>query len=186
MFNEVVAASLPTAALGMRLFVAAIFLLGGIQKLQSRLEFEGILHQYKIAFAAASPALSWIVPCLELACAGLLLFMPTTGSALAATILCAYAAAMSINLLRGRAHIDCGCGGEATPLSPGLVGRNLLMALGLLFCFVEGTLLQPVTSANYWLAPAFAAGLFALYVSFNQLQTNAGIYRRLWLGERVG
>jgi len=32
----------------------------------------------------------------------------------------------------------------------------------------------------------FALGLGALYLCYNQLQTNAGIYRRLWLGERVG
>ena len=36
------------------------------------------------------------------------------------------------------------------------------------------------------LALAFAAGLGAVYISFNQLQVNAGIHRRLWLQERVG
>ncbi|GIS18476.1 MAG: hypothetical protein CM15mP120_03920 [Pseudomonadota bacterium] len=32
-------------------------------------------------------------------------------------------------MLRGRQHIDCGCGGEGTPISWGLVLRNAVLLL---------------------------------------------------------
>jgi hypothetical protein len=42
-------------------------------------------------------------------------------------LLLAYAAAIGVNLLRGRRDIDCGCGGASQPLSWGLVARNLIL-----------------------------------------------------------
>src|ERR1700730_12208844 len=39
-----------------------------------------------------------------------------TGAALAMAALLIYAAAMMLNILRGRSHIDCGCGRAAQPL----------------------------------------------------------------------
>ncbi len=51
----------------------------------------------------------------------------------------------------------------------------------------------PLTQIGGWngqytdmMGIVFALGLSALYLCYNQLQANAGIYRRLWLGERVG
>ena len=85
--------------------------------------------------------------------------------------------AIGINLQRGRQHIDCGCGGDSVPLSPGLVWRNLTMVL-LLGCLLYPSLAAP-TATIQLLGCAFALGLCALYVCYNQLQANAGIYRRL-------
>jgi hypothetical protein len=56
-------------------------------------------------------------------------------AALAANLLLLlFAGAMSINIQRGRRHIDCGCGhaGLRQQLSLGQVVRNILLALGLL------------------------------------------------------
>jgi hypothetical protein len=61
---------------------------------------------------------------------GVALLLPQTravAGAGAATLLAAYAGAVLINLLRGRADIDCGCGGTAQPLSYWLVLRNVLL-----------------------------------------------------------
>lgn len=182
-----------TASFGIRLFVALVFIFAAQHKLRNRLDFEGIITQYRLTRASASPLLSWLIPAIELICAATLVLAPALGALCAAHLLTGYASAIFINLLRGRHHIDCGCGGEATPLSPGLIGRNLLMVLALVgVVFVENSPLAQATAigagsfTSSLLASGFAAGLGALYISFNQLQTNTGIYRRLWLGERVG
>lgn len=46
----------------------------------------------------------------------------------AAALLAGYAAAMGVNLARGRRDLDCGCGGPGQPISGWLVGRNLVLA----------------------------------------------------------
>ena len=183
--------SLLTAALGVRLFLACVFVLAARHKLHNRLEFEGIVTQYKLAPPSASAALSLMIPLCELSAAAALLLVPSVGAGIAAVLLFVYAGGMALNLFRGRQHIDCGCGGDATPLSSALVGRNLLMIL--LAALVGFAETSPLTSsesgmdvATTVLALAFAAGLGAVYISFNQLQVNAGIHRRLWLQERVG
>jgi len=182
-----------TASLGIRLFTALVFAFAAQHKLRNRLDFEGIVTQYRLTPAAASPLLSWLLPAAELTCAATLLLAPAPGALFAAALLGSYAIAITINVLRGRHHIDCGCGGEATPLSPGLIGRNLMMALaltGVVFVELSPSLQTAATDAGGFasvlLAGGFAAGLGVMYISFNQLQTNAGIYRRLWLGEQVG
>jgi len=178
-----------TASVGIRLFVALVFVFAAQHKLRDRLSFEGIVTQYRLTPTKASPTLAWLIPTIELTCAlGLILVAPI-GAVLAGALLTGYAAAILVNLLRGRQHIDCGCGATATPLAPGLIVRNLLLVLALAFVvYVESTYTEPSARgiASQLLACGFAAGLGLLYASFNQLQTNAGIYRRLWLGERVG
>ena len=60
-----------------------------------------------------------------------LLIIPYTraaGAASAMFLLSLYATAMAINLQRGRARIDCGCGGPGQMISWPLVVRNLLLA----------------------------------------------------------
>jgi len=181
MLAEIVA----VVATGARLFVAGVFLLAAAHKLLKRLEFEGILGQYKILPTSVVPLFSRIVPGTELLTAALLVAWPAPGVSLAILLLVLYAGAIAINLLRSRRHIDCGCGGESTPLSPALVIRNLSMVVLLgTFTLVPANHLASFSGAV--LACLFAVGLSALYVCFNQLLVNAGIYRRLWLGERVG
>lgn len=172
------------AAIGVRLFVGGVFLLAASHKLTNRLEFSGILRQYRLLPKGSEAAASVAVPMLELCAALMLLFAPPFGAVLAAGLLASYALAIGINLQRGRQHIDCGCGGDSVPLSPGLVWRNLTMVL-LLGALLYPSLTAP-TAITQLIGSAFALGLCALYICYNQLQANAGIYRRLWLGERTG
>ncbi len=178
--------SLLTAALGVRLFIAAVFVFAAQHKLRNRLRFQGIVRQYKLTPASASAALSLAIPLCEFGIAVALLVLPLIGALMAAALLGLYAGGIAINLVRGRQHIDCGCGGEATPLSTALIGRNLLMVfMVLLVLFVETseftTVLAELSVFSAVLGCAFAAGLGAIYVCFNQLQVNAGIHQRLWL-----
>jgi uncharacterized membrane protein YphA (DoxX/SURF4 family) len=50
------------------------------------------------------------------------------GALLGITLLLGYAVAMTTNLLRGRQHIDCGCGGPRQSISYTLVLRNVFLA----------------------------------------------------------
>ena len=186
----VLPAGLATAALGVRLFVAAVFVLAARHKLLNRLEFQGIVAQYRLAPTSTSALLGLVIPLTELTAAVALLVAPLMGAGLAALLLCFYAGAIAVNLVRGRQHIDCGCGGESTPLSYTLVGRNLFMVVMLMLVgFVETVQVPGTLSAmgayGVSLACSFAVALGAIYICFNQLQVNAGIYRRLWLGEQV-
>lgn len=183
------ALGLCAAAIAARLFVSGVLLSAAAHKLTNRLEFSGIVAQYRLVPRGTENLVAALTALLEIVAALCLLFAPLVGAALAAGLLLGYALAMGVNLQRGRRHIDCGCGGDSTPLSLSLVGRNLAM-VGLLGCIG-----LPVTEAaipagtvagstpSLVLGSLFALGLGALYVCYNQLQVNAGIYRRLWLGE---
>ena len=173
------------AALGARLFIAGVLLQAAAHKLANRLEFQGIVGQYRLVPRGFEALAAKAVTGLELIAVVALLLAPLIGAALAAALLLGYASAIAINLIRGRAHIDCGCGGESTPLSPSLVIRNLLM-VALLICVAFAHTHSADGQYTIVLGSAFALGLAALYLCYNQLQANAGIYRRLWLGERTG
>ena len=53
-------------------------------------------------------------------------------AALGILLLSAYAAAIAVNLRRGRRDLACGCGGpdERRPIAAWMVWRNILIALG--------------------------------------------------------
>ena len=55
------------------------------------------------------------------------------GATLAGGLLSLYAAAMAINLWRGRFRIDCGCGGPGQMISWELVARNLALTVAAVF-----------------------------------------------------
>lgn len=94
--------------------------------------FEAALRAYRVLPTRWLP-LGRVLPGLE-ALAGALLVggwvvdgLRAPGALIAASLLALYAAAMSINLVRGRV-LDCGCGGAPQPLSWGLVVRNGVLA----------------------------------------------------------
>lgn len=114
---------------------ALLFAVAGAHKLRAPAAFAGTLAGYRLLPAGLERPASLLLPALEcLVAVGLL--VPDTrapASMAGATLLSGYAAAMAINLLRGRRHLDCGClgprgGGE---ISTALVARNALMALAL-------------------------------------------------------
>ena len=169
------------------LCLALIFANAVYHKLRAPLEFVGIVRQYELLprrwptrlIERASTAGAYTIITLELAAIAGLLFLPATGLWLAGALLTAYTAAVVVNVLRGRRHIDCGCGGEPTPLSWALVVRNAA-----LLCALSATIGGPSDAAVTWLGWAFATGAavltLATYVAFNQLLANAGQYERLW------
>ena len=85
-----------------------------------------------------------------------------------AAMLLAYAGAMTINLVRGRRFIDCGCGGATQPLSVGLVMRNVVLAAAALIALVPA----PARPLGWLDITSMIAGVLvlgALYAATNQL-----------------
>ena len=79
-----------------------------------------------------------------------------------------YAGVMTINLLRGRRFIDCGCGGATQPLSVGLVLRNVVLAIAAITALVPA----PARPLGWLDVVSMAAGVLvlgALYAATNQL-----------------
>jgi hypothetical protein len=76
-----------------------------------------------------------LVPILEIAVAvGLLVDASRRYAALAGIVmLLGYAAAIAVNLRRGRRDLSCGCGGpnDRRPISAWMVWRNVLISLAL-------------------------------------------------------
>ncbi|WP_328799179.1 MauE/DoxX family redox-associated membrane protein, partial [Sandarakinorhabdus rubra] len=94
--------------------VALVFLVAGIDKLRHRELLPGVIANYRLLPPALVTPAAALLPLAELAvAAGLLagVWQPAAWAPLAAiALLLTFAAAMAINIGRGRRHIDCGCG----------------------------------------------------------------------------
>lgn len=106
--------------------VGVLLLLAGLAKLRDIELFQAALDNYQLLPPPLVAVTARVLPMLELT-AGILLLPMTSrpfGSALALALLVLVSGAVAINLRRGRSRIACGCGGDALPLSAGLLLRN--------------------------------------------------------------
>ena len=93
------------------LFLVMLFASASAGKFRALVEFEGVVGNYRLLPAAMVRPAAISLPVAELGVA-LLLLVPATrgfGGIAAAELFVLFAAAMGINLLRGRREIDCGC-----------------------------------------------------------------------------
>ncbi|WP_253340853.1 MauE/DoxX family redox-associated membrane protein [Sphingobium sp. OAS761] len=116
-----------TATIG----IGIVFLAAATAQWRHRAMMPGIIANYRLLPVAMVPVAALLLPLAELLtgaalAAGLRPFAPIAGIAL----LLLFAAAMAINIRRGRDHIDCGCGHGALahPIGAGLVVRNMVLA----------------------------------------------------------
>jgi hypothetical protein len=127
--------------------IALLFASAGIHKLRDLRRFDEIFSAYGLVPGLARWRMSWVVPILEVGVAiGLLIdaCRPYAG-AIGMVMLWGYAAAIAVNLRRGRRDLACGCGGpdERRPISAWMVWRNILISLAL------AVALQPWTSRPF-------------------------------------
>lgn len=126
----------PIVQLTLQGAASILFLAAAAHKLRAPLEFRAALAGYRILPERVLGAAAVALGAGELAVAIAVLFPATSAAACAtgAGLLLLYAAGMAWNLHRGRASIDCGCGGPGgrRPLHPALVLRNAWLAGGLL------------------------------------------------------
>jgi uncharacterized membrane protein YphA (DoxX/SURF4 family) len=114
-----------------RIATALIFFTAAVGKMRRWRTFEGVVANYRLLPDALNRLVAWLLPPIELLLA-VALPLGVPGAEIAAgALLCVFAAAMAINLRRGRTHIDCGCF-DATlrqNLRWSLVLRNALLVL---------------------------------------------------------
>jgi hypothetical protein len=157
-----------------RLTIAVIFALAAFHAMREWAMFGGIVEQYRIAPRWLARIAARILPPLELAAAATLVLLRSSsvGAVLGLCLMVLFTVAITVNLVRGRVSIDCGCGGASgQQLSPGLVLRNLVVAFGLVVAW-----LAPVNGVVDGVTTIGVIGaslaLIALYFAANQLMTN--------------
>lgn len=126
----------PLFSLVIAVACALLLLLAAWHKVAARDDFMTALADYRLLPEALLWPASVLLPGLEaaLGLAWLAGRGPGVVALLTAALLAMYAAAIAINLWRGRVHISCGCGfggaaREDQPLSWWLVARNLLLGV---------------------------------------------------------
>jgi Methylamine utilisation protein MauE len=157
-----------------RLTIAVIFALAAFHAMREWTAFDGIVEQYRIVPPRLARIFARILPPLELTAAATLM-LPMAGRAgamLGLSLMAMFTTAIALNLARGRASIDCGCGGASgQKLSRGLVLRNLVVMAGLTLALAAplGGVVDGVTAIAVICA---SLALIALYFAANQLMTN--------------
>src|SRR5215467_857473 len=140
-----------------RVCLGLVFLTAAIEKLRHGSVLEGVVANYRILPGGLVAPVSAALPWVELVLGATLLMLvpsiwpPAAGIAL----LCIFAWAMSVNLRRGRSHIDCGCHQAAMrqTLRWSLVARNFGLVLLLLPALPETS---TSSSTSSW--PLIAVG----------------------------
>jgi uncharacterized membrane protein YphA (DoxX/SURF4 family) len=114
-----------------RIAAALIFFTAASSKLRRWNTFEGIVAGYRLLPDPLVRWVAWVLPPGEIVLAAALVFGVPGSEPAASALLCLFAAAMAINLARGRTHIDCGCfdAAQRQPLRWLLVVRNIVLAV---------------------------------------------------------
>lgn len=150
---------------------ALLFMSAALQKLRGLGQFAAVLRAYRV-LPEALARLSWTVPALELTIGvGLLAGASRSGACLAgAALLALYAAAIAINLQRGRYELSCGCGGpdERRPIAAWMVWRNLVLA-ALLAALLAPWSPRPLEAADALTIGAGTVITALLYMSLDRL-----------------
>lgn len=139
-----------------------------LHKLRDVARFQATLQAYAILPEGIVPLMSRLVPMGELFIAvGLLLpFSRRVAAAAGGLLLLIYAAAMGINLRRGRRGLDCGCAGfgREQRISPALLLRN-----GILGLLSLGIAILPVTDRSLRWLDAFTVAAAVLAIALMDL-----------------
>lgn len=122
----------PAITLLARASLTLLFLAAALHKLRHAQEFVGMVAAYELTRERSSTAIARLLPALELAVAAGLWITPTrvAASLLGAALFAIYAAAIAINLGRGRRDIDCGCafsGRGRNPIGSWMLVRNAIL-----------------------------------------------------------
>lgn len=162
--------------------LALLWFVAALQKLNGFAVFVTVLTDYRLVPQGATRACAGAVIGLELGL-GVCLLIPVLRSlALAgsAALLALYAAAIAVNLLRGRRFIDCGCMGPVgqQSLSGFLVVRNLLLAVLALAAMLPAQG-RPLVWLDAIAVTAAVCAAALLYAAINRLIANGPDLARL-------
>jgi hypothetical protein len=158
------------AGIAGRVCLGLVFLIAAAQKFNHWRILSGVIANYRLLPRALVAPISVLLPPLELLLGAMLLAGLAQGWTVPAAValLTLFAAAMAINLLRGRDMIDCGCGQSflRQTINWALVGRNAVLAALLLPSLgVKGPATLSATLSGVSAGLAF----FLLYLLLNTI-----------------
>jgi hypothetical protein len=152
--------------------IALLFATAAWHKLRSLRAFSEVFAAYRVLPEQWGHRVARLMPCLELAIAAALPWEMTRHWALMAAmgLLIAYAAALSLNLARGRRELDCGCGtiGSRRAIAGWMVWRNLALAL-IAATAALPWVSRPLNGLDMLTIVGGLAAVAALYVAVDQL-----------------
>jgi hypothetical protein len=146
--------------------LAVLFAASTAHKLVALTEWPGVVRNYRLLPEAFTTTFAGALLIAGALTAAALLWPAArrVGACAAAAQLLVFAAAIAINLRRGRRSIDCGCFGSRLRegLSPWLVARNLILALLALGLLLPGRA-RELSALDIATALAVVATLAFLY-----------------------
>jgi Methylamine utilisation protein MauE len=159
--------------------VGLVFLLAATQKAMHWWILPSVISNYRLLPRWMNWPVAALLPPLEMVLGISLLSaqLKPWPELTAVALLLLFAAAMAVNIGRGREHIDCGCGESflRQTLSWALVARNGVLAILLVPSLV---MTERVGMSLALSAVAAGIGLFLLYLLFNILAALPPIERR--------
>jgi len=175
----------PAIELVMRGGLALLLLGAALQKARDFAAFRSAVIGYALAPERLAMAIAVTLAGVE-AAIGVALLAPASiglrAPALVATalLLALYAAAIAVNLVRGRRDIDCGCAGPNArqPLSEWLLVRNALLVAAALVC-LGGAGARPLSWIDALTVAGGVAMLVAAWLAGHRLLANAPAIARL-------
>jgi methylamine utilization protein MauE len=169
--------------LAVRWLIAGLFLRSGLAKVTGLPEFRSAVANYRILPPGLVKPVARALPFAEIVAALLLGVgvLPVAVSAALALLLAAFAAAVGVNLARGRVF-DCGCGGSVAPrlISWRHVWVDLVLAAA-----AAVVAAAPPDAVNLWRGPAGlveepapGGGAFPVLLAVVLCYTAAALLRR--------
>lgn len=152
-----------------------LFAIALVHKLRDWPRFRDTLLSYQLLPRALVPWAAAGVAVVEavIVIGGLVPACRAIAALLACGLLLTYAAAMGVNLARGRVFVDCGCGGfgRRQPLAWWMVRRNLLLGtLALVGAWPVAP--RPFGAAELFVIACATASALGLYVAHATLAGN--------------
>jgi hypothetical protein len=175
----------PAIELVLRGGLALLLLTTALHKARDFAVFRSALIGYALVPERFVAVIAFLLASTE-AAIGLALLAPASlglrDAALVATasLLALYAAAIAVNLARGRRDIDCGCAGPNAkqPLSEWLLARNALLVAGALVC-LGGASARPLVWIDALTVAGGVASLVATWLAAHRLLATAPAIARL-------
>jgi hypothetical protein len=154
-------------------FLSLVFLRAWLHKLARYAEWTAIIGDYRLMSRPLAPLAAAAIVISEACVVSGLLWSQTRAAAalLACGLLLFYAAAIGINLLRGRTNINCGCGGPDQGISRLHVVRNVLLALCAMPAMASASA-GPMGFEVSALATGCVLAAWFIFLAFDQLLGN--------------
>jgi len=160
---------------------ALMFALSAMEKYHDREAFQQHVNDYQLLPGAVVPGIASLVIAFEVVAATLLITAAYRyGAIIGIVMLAGYALAITLNLWRGRTHIDCGClGSSGEGISGFHVLRNLIM-ISLLVLTLLPAATRPLVWLDYLVIMAWLASAILTYVTANLLLASHLNQRNWW------